>query len=335
MASRSQIGLIFAILASGCAHARPAGIPTGAVVWPQPPAAPRVRLVAMLPSGTADAPSRSFWRRALTVLTGTEEEGAVAPALLRPFGVALAADGSLFVTDPDARTVQRASGGRFEPIVCAARPWSSPSGIALGADGSVFVADVDAVVRVAPGGACTPLAIGAFDRATGVAVAGDRILVTDPPRHVVRLFDADGAPTGTLGPTVDGGSPLHFPSDVSTAPDGTLLVVDTLNFAIARFSAAGSFLGRIGVAPEGSEVIVRPKGAAGDAGGRVYMSDAEQDVVAVFAPDGRPDYTIGATGSGPGQFRNPAGISVSGARLAVADSLNGRVQVFEIIGGAP
>jgi hypothetical protein len=63
------------------------------------------------------------------------------------------------------------------------------------------------------------------------------------------------------------------------------------------------------------------------------VTDAQRDLVIVFAPDGTFSHTLGETGTGPGQFVHPAGLAVQSGRLAVADSQNQRVQVFELLGG--
>lgn len=325
-----------ALLASiGCAHAPASDTRLEDVVWPAPPAAPRARLVAVLPDERTAPRERPLWRRALTALAGFEDEARVPPPLVRPFGVALSPDGSVVVTDPEARVVARLDARRVELVACPSRPWSAPAGVAVAPDGSILVADLDAVVRVAPGGRCEIVASGAFARATGVATAGGRIFVADPPRHEVLVLSPSGAVEGRLGGPDGGKGPLHFPSAVAAAPGGDVLVADTFNFSVARFGAGGTPAGRLGGAAEGPGSLARPKGVAAGADGRVYVADAERDVVVVFRADGAEDYRLGATGTEPGKFANPAGVSVSGDRLAVADSLNGRVQVFELIGGAP
>jgi hypothetical protein len=50
---------------------------------------------------------------------------------------------------------------------------------------------------------------------------------------------------------------------------------------------------------------------------------------------GGVEYRIGAPGAEPGRLAHPAGLALTGNQLIVADSLNGRLQFFEFIGGAP
>lgn len=57
-----------------------------------------------------------------------------------------------------------------------------------------------------------------------------------------------------------------------------------------------------------------------------------------FVPSSRePGYTFvtawGEPGRAPGQFRDPTGMAVAAGEVFVADSRNGRIQVFDANGG--
>jgi DNA-binding beta-propeller fold protein YncE len=97
-------------------------------------------------------------------------------------------------------------------------------------------------------------------------------------------------------------------------------------------SAAQTWPAAFGDAGDGAGSFARPKAVAVDGGGRIYVSDAERDLVAVFDALGRFEYAIGASGSAPGELLLPAGVAVAGGHLFVADSHNGRVQIFELLG---
>jgi DNA-binding beta-propeller fold protein YncE len=275
---------------------------------------------------------RPWWRRTLDVIVGEERRPSAPEFTPRPFGVALSPSGErVYVADPDARTVTRfEADGAASPLSCRDHPWVAPIAVALEPDGSLLVADAGAAALLRLGsGTCASLAPGEFERPTGVACSGNRIFVTDPPRHVVVALAVDGTLSARLGSGDPGGVEFRYPSALATATDGTLLVADSLNARVVRLSPDGAWMGQVG----GPDVLRRPKGVATDGGGRVYVSDAEEDRVVVFAPGGALDYRIGENGAGDGQLAAPAGLAISGRWLAVADSLNGRVQVFEILGG--
>jgi DNA-binding beta-propeller fold protein YncE len=321
-----------AVLLAGCATVQPASRGPAAPAWPEPPAAPRARFAAQFPGLEGDR-SRSFWRRTLDAVVGVERSTEAAlDALERPFAVA--ADGGGFVVaDPDGARVLRIDWrtGSSRVVECAGRAWTAPIAVAVDAAGAVFVADGDRIVRVA-GHTCSSFGAGALERPAGVAVARDRVYVVDPPRHDVVAFDLAGAEVLRFGSRGDGDGELNYPTAVAVAPDGTLVVVDALNFRIVRFSAEGQFLGAFGEAGDADGAFARPKAIAVDAHGRMYVTDAERDVVAVFDAAGRFEYALGASGSGAGELLLPAGVAVTGQHLFVADSHNRRIEIFELLG---
>ena len=336
MSARSvHLALSLAAALCACATGRGAGLlpPTAERVWPDPPLAPRARLVGEFPDARR-AGGSGFWQRALDAVVGTEAAapGTPSDALVRPFAVAAVQD-VVVVADPDAARVLRLDWrtGRAEPLECAGRRWTSPIAVAAGAGGATLVADGDHVVRVS-GSSCSDFGAGALDRPTGIAVASGRVYVVDPPRHDVVVFDEAGAELARFGARGEGEGELNFPTAVAVAQDGTLLVVDALNFRVVRFSADGRYLGAFGETGEGEGAFARPKAVAVDAAGRIYVSDAERDVVVVFDAAGTFEYALGGSGSGPGELLLPAGLAVAAAHLFVADSQNARIQVFELLG---
>jgi hypothetical protein len=80
-------------------------------------------------------------------------------------------------------------------------------------------------------------------------------------------------------------------------------------------------------------LLGRPLGLACD-GGLLYVCDAQDCAVKVFAADGRFLRTVGRKGAGPGDLNFPSGVSVRGGLIYVADKSNSRVQVFDKEGRA-
>lgn len=324
--------------AAGCAHATPRP-PPPEVFWPAPPEAPRVRLAAEYPDPDAPPPRRPWWRVVLDVVAGvSDEDRRREGALARPFGVAVLPGGDVVVADPDAPAVVRYRTDRtVAQVGCRDLEWAAPMAVAAGAAGDLWVADGAAgvVVRVGADGACRALGAGILERPTGIVVDGERLLVTDPPRHQVVILSLGGRELGRWGSLGEGDGELHFPSAIARARDGSFLVVDALNFRVARFGPDGGWRGAFGFAGDGGGAFSRPKAVAVDGEGRVYVTDAQRDLVLVFAADGTFDVALGATGTERGRLALPAGVAVAGGRIYVADSHNHRVQVFEILGGRP
>ncbi len=320
-----------ALLLAACAHP-PQAPPAMRPQWPMAPAPPRVRWAATFP-GEKRPPSG--WRRFFGVLLGLEHRRAEAD-LVRPFGVAVAGTAALLLADPDGPEVRLVDvrKGSSQRLDCAAHPWGMPIAVAAGPDGSTFVADAElgAIIRLDRGG-CARFGEGALERPTGLAFASGRLYVVDPPRHAVVAFTPEGSEVLRFGERGDEPGQLNYPTAIAAAPDGTLLVVDALHFRIARYAPDGRFLSAFGQAGDEGGAFGRPKGIAVDARGAIYVSDVQRDAVLVFSPAGAFELAVGGSGKGPGRFLLPAGLAVEDGFLYVADSINHRVQVFELFGG--
>lgn len=81
-----------------------------------------------------------------------------------------------------------------------------------------------------------------------------------------------------------------------------------------------------------ADSLVFPNALAVDAGNRVYVSDFFDNKVKLFE-QGKLVATVGGTGVGPGHFKGVSDVWVEGGTLYVADSLNGRIQVFRLVTG--
>jgi DNA-binding beta-propeller fold protein YncE len=275
-----------------------------------------------------------WWRTALRILTGVRGEAGAPDALARPFDVALRADGSFVLADPDRPGVLAygRDGAFAAELVCRDQAWSAPMSVALSGDGAVWVADAGAaaVVRWTAAG-CAVLRPEGLQRPTGIALSGDRVVVADPPAHRLLFLSPGGEVLARFGTNGEGDGEFNFPTDVAAADDGSLWIVDALNFRVVHLAGDGRWLGAFGTRGERGAGLARPKGINADAG-RVYVTDAQRDAVLVFRTDGALEYVLGESGEAHGQFAHPAGLSARGGRLVVADSVNRRAEIFELLG---
>lgn len=111
--------------------------------------------------------------------------------------------------------------------------------------------------------------------------------------------------------------------------DGTLLVADTGNHRIVRFSQSGAVLQVIGQYGTATGQLIFPHDVCVDIDGSVLVADTGNHRVVRFSKQGTFVSTFGNFGSGPSELNSPQGISVSrNGRIFVADCINGRLKVF-------
>ena len=216
----------------------------------------------------------------------------------------------------------------------------APAGITLGAASDIYVADAELgyVARldhdgkslgvIGRGELKRPIGL-AFDRAT------QQLFVADVHAHDIKVFNADGQLLRTLGNRGEEPGEFNFPTFLALA-QGELYVTDTMNARIQVLDAATGKSRRI-IGKRGLNMgdLVRPKGVAVDSEGNVYVVESYHDYLLVFNPKGEFLIPIGGTGQGVGQFYLPTSVwADADNRIFVADMFNGRVQLFQFLGGA-
>ena len=324
--------------ASGTAPERTAG-GSARVQFPPFPAEPVIEWVATYSALSDVGGGQSKWQKAITGETARE------PALIAPTAVALGPDNELYVVDQelDAIVIIDPRVKRFDRFDGAGQGvLRSPVGVAVAEDGSVYVSDALArAVHVFDAGLNFRASLGGpqlFAHPTSIALSADgaRLAVCDTVAHAVQVIDARrGDVLMTLGGEARSGreGEFHTPYAVAFDDQGYLYVSDYLNFRIQVFDPAGDLelvFGQIGDRPGD---LNRPRGLAVDAAaGVIFEVDGAFQLVQMFNLDGEILMWFGGSGTGPGGFDLPSGIALRGDLLAVADTLNSRVQVFRFLG---
>lgn len=339
LAGRCLAGALL-IVAGGCGawSASKAAPPQPAVpvVWPEPPAAPRVEFLQTVTRHADLGVQRSVWRRVVDLVTGNGEM-----RLVRPEGVA-AAGGRVAVADAGSGLVYRydlAAGAVRVFERCGGERFALPVAVAF-LDGRLYVSDsAGARIHVFDeSGQCAGVwPTGEGSRPAGLAAdaARGRLYVADAGHHEVVVFDLGGHAVQRIGRRGDAAGEFNFPGWLALGRNGDLYVTDALNFRIQIFDAEGRFVSSFGQHGDGSGHLARPKGIGVDDTGHIFLADALFDAVQLFDREGRYLMAFGARGSGAGQFWLPSDVAVDGDRIYVADSFNNRVQVFRFLGGAP
>ncbi|MHB9145295.1 MAG: 6-bladed beta-propeller [Symbiobacteriia bacterium] len=168
---------------------------------------------------------------------------------------------------------------------------------------------------------------GTLVKPMAVAVAGQRIYVSDSGNQRVQVFDYDGKPVMKIGKAGEGPGEFRFPYGIAVDGSGQVYVADLYNGDIQVFGPDGHFLRYFGEADPSSDIITGPAGLT-LSGDRLYVADVRKCQVLVFSLDGRLQQTIGAKGEKPGQLASPNFVAVNGDRVYVVDTGNDRVEVF-------
>jgi DNA-binding beta-propeller fold protein YncE len=146
---------------------------------------------------------------------------------------------------------------------------------------------------------------------------------------------------GTGRQSAGGDRQYDNPAGMALDRDGNLLVADTSNNRIQRFTPDGTFLnsfGSRGVDPGDPRKVgargqlLNPVSIAVDPAGFIYVSDNRNSRITKWTHDGRWVQRIGYRGSGKGQFVGNWGITVLRGVLYAIDIGNYRVNKFTLSG---
>jgi DNA-binding beta-propeller fold protein YncE len=311
------------------------------LTWPLPPDEPRIRYVAMY-RGLDDFKPAKKPSKFAALLLGPGEPSKLTTQLVKPYGIAVAPSGRLYVTDTasrrvfafdrDRRTMGFVGEGRTGRL-------AKPIGVAVDAREIVYVADAT-LKRVFGYDATGEVSIaigrdGELDAPSGLAAdrGGDRIYVADAGKHQVLAFSTkDGSLIKAIGKR--GGEPgeFNFPTNLCVDGSGNLYVADTLNFRIQILNRDFQVVRVFGQLGDSLGQLNRPKGVAVDSEGHIYVADSSFNNFQIFDQQGQLLLFVGQGGGLAGEFSLPAGLFIDAQdRIYVADQGNSRIQVFQYV----
>ncbi len=191
--------------------------------------------------------------------------------------------------------------------------------------------------------------IGDFARAeftwpAGIAVdSGGKVYVSDEYENHIKVFDPDRImefpsyernkeSIGTWGEKGSAPGRLNGPSGLEFDKDDNLLVVDSLNHRVQKFTKGGRYISSFGSFGSGEGQFNRPWGLTIDGKGNLYIADWGNNRVQKFTPDFKYLMSFGTLPDG-GELDHPADVAVdSDGDVYVTDWGNNRVQIYEPTG---
>jgi len=302
--------------------------------WPPAPAEPYVVYVRNISSPKDIGVRPSFFARMANTITGSD---ANQQRLQRPFGLSLDAAGNLVIADTGANAVYY--------LDLAQKKWQQWSGVngrafrspvaAVHTAGTFFVADsgLGQVIAFDEQGKLRFAITNELERPSGLALAGERLLIADVQRHQIVVCDLAGKFISKFGLRGKGDGEFNFPTHVAVDEQQQIYVTDSMNYRVQVFSAEGKFIRAFGSAGDSPGHFSRPKGVAVDRAGHVYVVDAVFNNVQIFNGQGRLLLACGESGDKAGEFCLPNGIAINAQNeIFVADAYNHRVQVLRYTG---
>ncbi len=106
---------------------------------------------------------------------------------------------------------------------------------------------------------------------------------------------------------------------------GRILVLDEAGELVAEHAGGGTEIGQ----------LAGPTGLDLDEAGFMYVGESGTSRVQVFSPDGEPVAVWGQFGVDPGEFGSAMGVAINErlGRVYVADHVNSRIHVYDMLGG--
>jgi DNA-binding beta-propeller fold protein YncE len=305
------LGLLAGLLglAAGCASKKP--IAKNYTFFPPPPDAPRIQYL-MSYGSESDLGSRGRFQE---FVVGKEK---TFKPIWKPYGVAIH-QGKVYVVDTQGANVTMADLAKHRLELLKPEGQEAmrlPINVAVDKDGACYVTDIvrsQVLIYGNDGKLLTVLGKPGEMKPCGIALAGERLYVTDMTNHCVRVYNRSTRQLLFNVPRnlADEKAKLFGPTNVAVDEKGRICVSDTQGFVVKVYDAEGNFLFKIGELGVTPGQFALPKGVGMDREGRIYVLDAAAPVIQLFDAEGKLLMYFGQpNGTQPGALYLPAGLAV-------------------------
>lgn len=315
--------------------------------WPPPPDTPRIEWLGAYQSRSDLVKSGLFE----AIVGETNEIGLQKPTSITADGqgkvyVTDFRSQALFIFDMAAKTVRVLGGekafGLFEQI----------AGVALDAQGNIYVGDskkrkIFVFDKQEQAGTAIDLSNDVASIANiAIDKARHRLVIPDVKSNKVVVYDLSAKSIlftlGDRSKATPEGEDLgfNFPTAAAIDTQGNILICDSMNARIMRFSPEGNFLSKFGQRGDGIGDFSIIKAAAVDSEGHIYVTDGKASRISIYNEKGEVlllfggPYSLKGPGAQvtPGGFLIPNGIFIDqNDVIYIADQMNGRFQMFQYV----
>lgn len=327
--------LLIAYALGGCSAPIKNVQPEKRFFWPPEPDEPRVEWIASY-FGESDIKEQGY----MSSIVGDDST----ILFRRPISVAGDGEGHFVVSDQELGQAFMFDLNKRQALLLgnseSTGSFSQPSGVAVDADNNFYVADTK--TRKVTVVTNENLMLRVLDLSKHAKSIGS--LVVDRPRARLVVPDGIGKKVlifslkGDLISTIDGKGNFSFPNAVAVESNGTIIIADSYNATIVRFSLDGKFINAIGKRGDAAGNLSLATGVAVDSEDHIYVTDGRLNNVTIFDQAGNPLMVIGGAHSvrtgniGRGGFLSPQAISIDKKdRIYIADSFNQRVQIMQFL----
>ncbi len=310
-------GAVAIALLTGCATTPITRSAAAPVFYPPLPNPPRIQYLTTFSSARDLAHKPGAFAEFIFGKETADTQG-----VKKPYGVALH-DGKIYVVDTRGpgyaifdlvnrrfETVSGSGGGKMQ----------KPINITVDHDGTKYVTDTgrdQVLVYDRDNRYLRAYGVQGQFKPGDVAIAGDRLYITDLSHHAIEVLDKDSGKTlFKFGATGSKDGELYHPTNLALA-GGYLYVADTGNYRIQKYTLDGTFVRSYGQIGSGLGQFARPKGVALDADGRMYVVDAAFENIQVFDADGMLLLFFGEPGDRPENINLPTKVTIDSAHVAL------------------
>ncbi len=274
-------------------------------------------------------------------MPGFERLQPVTANIKAPTAVALDIYGNIYVTESSTnRLLIYSQGGEHVETLSGL---DKPISVAVDDDGRIFIGNSNkGNVEVYNAGLTLLFKLGTGDgeftqpNAIAVDSAGD-IYVADSKEDEINVYNPDGSYNFSFGGSGNTDGLFNFPTSIAIDEiSGEIIisdlqVIETIEGArIQVFDMNGGFKRGFDAFGVGEGLLAKPLGVEVDEDGRIYVSDAYQNIVQVFDSDGT---YLGTIYDLDNPLRTPLGMAFSKEvnKLFIASLNSVRVEVYGIL----